>query len=52
MASKSGGRIEPGDQGIWATCVKGKEGKATEELRSLLEEVSIIFQLQTSVDLC
>ncbi|KAA8566337.1 hypothetical protein MFRU_019g00310 [Monilinia fructicola] len=38
MASKSGGRIEPGDQGIWATCVKGKEGKATEELRSLLEE--------------
>ncbi|EDN95111.1 hypothetical protein SS1G_10986 [Sclerotinia sclerotiorum 1980 UF-70] len=38
MASKNGGRIEPGDQGIWATCVKGKEGKATEELRSLLEE--------------
>lgn len=40
MATKSGGRIEPGDQGIWATCVKGKEGKATEELRDLLEEVS------------
>ncbi|TGO29569.1 hypothetical protein BPAE_0013g00200 [Botrytis paeoniae] len=40
MASKSGGKIEPGDQGIWATCVKGKEGKATEELRSLLEESS------------
>lgn len=42
MASKSGGKIEPGDQGIWATCVKGKEGKATEELRSLLEEVSYL----------
>ncbi|QSZ31987.1 hypothetical protein DSL72_001556 [Monilinia vaccinii-corymbosi] len=38
IASKSSGRIEPGDRGIWATCVKGKEGKATEELRSLLEE--------------
>ncbi|ESZ96671.1 hypothetical protein SBOR_2930 [Sclerotinia borealis F-4128] len=38
MASKGGGKIEPGDQGIWATCVKGKEGKATEELRSLLED--------------
>lgn len=35
------GNIEPGDMGIWATCVKGKEGAATEELKSLFEEVCI-----------
>jgi hypothetical protein len=42
MASR-GGQIEPGDQGIFATCIKGKEGKATEELRSLFEEVGYHF---------
>ncbi|KAM3069966.1 hypothetical protein ACMFMF_008318 [Clarireedia jacksonii] len=45
MASMSarGGQIEPGDQGIFATCIKGKEGKATEELRSLFEECAERF---------
>ncbi|PQE14537.1 THUMP domain-containing protein [Rutstroemia sp. NJR-2017a BBW] len=42
MASR-GGQIEPGDQGIFATCIKGKEGKATEELRSLFEECAERF---------
>jgi hypothetical protein len=37
------GKIEPGDVGIWATCVKGKEGAATEELKSLFDEVPITF---------
>jgi len=32
-------RIEPGDQGIWATCVKGKEGKCVEELKILFDDV-------------
>lgn len=36
---RGGGKIEPGDEGIWATCVKGKEGAATEELKGLFEEV-------------
>ena len=30
--------IEAGDSGIWATCDKGREGKATAELRELLED--------------
>ncbi|KFX94739.1 hypothetical protein O988_06143 [Pseudogymnoascus sp. VKM F-3808] len=34
---RGGGKIEPGDAGIWATCMKSKEGKATEELKSLFE---------------
>lgn len=34
-----GGSIDPGDVGIWATCMKAKEGKATIELKSLFEEV-------------
>lgn len=37
---RGGGKIEPGDAGIWATCMKSKEGKATEELKSLFEQVS------------
>ncbi|EPQ64455.1 BgtA-20951 [Blumeria graminis f. sp. tritici] len=37
-ASRISGRIEPGDSGIWATCARGMEGKATEELRLFLEE--------------
>lgn len=36
---RGGGKIEPGDAGIWATCMKSKEGKATEELKSLFEHV-------------
>lgn len=36
-----GEKIEPGDMGIWATCVKGKEGAATEELKGLFEEVCL-----------
>jgi len=31
--------INPGDSGIWATCVKGKERKALGELRDLFNEV-------------
>ncbi|THY67287.1 hypothetical protein D6C87_10305 [Aureobasidium pullulans] len=30
--------ILPGDQGIWATCDKGREGKCTGELRDLFNE--------------
>ncbi|KAI5277154.1 Nop-domain-containing protein [Aureobasidium subglaciale] len=30
--------ILPGDQGIWATCDKGREGKCTAELRDLFNE--------------
>jgi hypothetical protein len=40
VATPRGGRIDPGDAGIWATCMKGKEGKATGELMALLEQVS------------
>jgi hypothetical protein len=36
---RNGGKIEPGDMGIWASCMKGKEGKATEELKHLFDEV-------------
>jgi hypothetical protein len=36
---RGNGKIEPGDVGIWATCIKGKEGAATEELKSLFDEV-------------
>ncbi|KAI9731451.1 MAG: hypothetical protein M1818_007841 [Claussenomyces sp. TS43310] len=36
---RGGGKsIEPGDVGIWVTCMKNKEGKATEELKGLFEE--------------
>lgn len=35
------GIIEPGDVGIWATCARGQEGKATVELRSLLHKVCL-----------
>lgn len=30
--------IQPGDSGIWATCVKGKESKAVGELRDLFAQ--------------
>lgn len=41
MASFRGehGTIEPGDVGIWATCARGQEGKATIELRNMLQKV-------------
>ena len=31
--------IEPGWSGIWATCVRGMEAKATGQLRDVLDEV-------------
>ncbi|TVY26440.1 tRNA acetyltransferase [Lachnellula hyalina] len=37
------GIIEPGDVGIWATCARGQEGKATVELRSLLHKFAEKF---------
>ncbi|TVY22001.1 tRNA acetyltransferase TAN1 [Lachnellula arida] len=37
------GIIEPGDVGIWATCARGQEGKATVELRSLLHKFAEQF---------
>ena len=40
---RGNGKIEPGDVGIWATCIKGKEGAATEELKGLFEEVCLLF---------
>jgi hypothetical protein len=39
--SRGSGRIEPGDVGIWATCAKGQERRAREELQSMFEEVSV-----------
>lgn len=36
---RDNGSIEPGDAGIFVTCVRGKEGKATEELKDMFEEV-------------
>ena len=38
-AQRGGGKIEPGDVGIWATCAKGKEGAATQELKTIFDEV-------------
>lgn len=38
-----GGKIEVGDQGVWATCMKAKEGKATEELKVLFETMAEKF---------
>lgn len=37
--SMQGQSIEPGDQGIWATCDMGKEKKCIGELRDLFDEV-------------
>jgi len=39
-SERGSGKIEPGDSGIWVTCVKGKEGKATQELKVMFDEVS------------
>ncbi|KFY18515.1 hypothetical protein V493_08553 [Pseudogymnoascus sp. VKM F-4281 (FW-2241)] len=46
---RGGGKIEPGDVGIWATCMKSKEGKATEELKSLFEHSAEKFYNITPV---
>jgi hypothetical protein len=39
LASRGTGKIEPGDMGIWATCARRQEGRATEELKAMFEEV-------------
>jgi tRNA acetyltransferase TAN1 len=39
-AGVSGLGIEAGDQGIWATCDMGREGKATTELKGIFERYS------------
>ncbi len=41
--TRGGGKIEPGDVGIFATCARGQERRATEELKSMFEEVSNHF---------
>ncbi|KAK0110420.1 hypothetical protein ONS96_002033 [Cadophora gregata f. sp. sojae] len=43
IASRGSGKIEPGDVGIWATCAKNMEGRATEELRVMFEECAERF---------
>lgn len=32
--------------GIWATCARRMEGRATEELKALFEEVSLILVMR------
>lgn len=39
LSSRGNGKIEPGDVGIWATCARGQEGKATEELKAVFNDV-------------
>ncbi|TVY49196.1 tRNA acetyltransferase [Lachnellula occidentalis] len=43
LASNRRAIIVPGDVGIWATCARGQEGKATIELRSLLHKFAEQF---------
>ncbi|KAH7369887.1 hypothetical protein BKA65DRAFT_7169 [Rhexocercosporidium sp. MPI-PUGE-AT-0058] len=43
IASRGSGKIEPGDIGIWATCARNMEGRATEELKVMLEECAERF---------
>ncbi|XMA13886.1 hypothetical protein WAI453_006677 [Rhynchosporium graminicola] len=43
IASRGSGKIEPGDVGIWATCAKNMEGRATEELKVMFEECAERF---------
>lgn len=40
--------IDPGDAGIWVTCVMGKEGKCNSELRELFEEYATKIYGQSS----
>ncbi|KAE9369467.1 hypothetical protein N431DRAFT_427628 [Stipitochalara longipes BDJ] len=42
-ASRGSGKIEIGDAGIWATCARNQEGRATEELKAMLEECAERF---------
>ncbi|KAH8819622.1 hypothetical protein F5884DRAFT_20133 [Xylogone sp. PMI_703] len=35
--------IEPGDVGIWATCARGQERRATDELKNILEDYAERF---------
>jgi hypothetical protein len=41
-AARGSGKIEPGDAGIWATCARSQERRASTELKSMLEEVEYI----------
>ncbi|PVH89009.1 hypothetical protein DL98DRAFT_508842 [Cadophora sp. DSE1049] len=43
ITSRGSGKIEPGDVGIWATCAKNMEGRATEELKVMFEECAERF---------
>ncbi|PBP20855.1 26S protease regulatory subunit 6B [Diplocarpon rosae] len=43
IASRGSGYIEPGNSGIWATCAKGQEGRATEELKVMFDECAERF---------
>lgn len=47
-ASRGSGTIEPGDAGIWATCARNQEGKATEELKAMFEEVGKLLDAAVS----
>ncbi|KAF8866085.1 hypothetical protein BDZ45DRAFT_700739 [Acephala macrosclerotiorum] len=42
-ARGAGKKIEPGDVGIWATCARNQEGRATVELKAMLEECAERF---------
>ncbi|RDL32503.1 Uncharacterized protein BP5553_08959 [Venustampulla echinocandica] len=42
-ASRGHGTIGPGDIGIWATCARNQEGRATTELKSLLYQYAEKF---------
>ncbi|KAG0647385.1 tRNA acetyltransferase TAN1, partial [Hyphodiscus hymeniophilus] len=43
VASRGSGRVEVGDMGIWATCARRMEGRATEELKAMFEECAERF---------
>ncbi|KAG9236060.1 hypothetical protein BJ875DRAFT_248428 [Amylocarpus encephaloides] len=42
-AFRERGSIEPGDSGIWVTCARGQEARATTELKSLMYEFAEKF---------
>ncbi|CAL3971838.1 unnamed protein product [Diplocarpon coronariae] len=43
IASRGSGCIEPGNSGIWATCAKNQEGRATAELKVMFDECAERF---------
>ncbi|KAH8595221.1 hypothetical protein B0O99DRAFT_162001 [Bisporella sp. PMI_857] len=43
VAARGGAKIEPGDMGIWVTCAKGQEGRATEELKTMFNDCAERF---------